>query len=70
MVYKYFSLLNINKKLNYQIKEEKLVSDSLRNVLFPVEIELNRYQMTLDKMREQDSTCSLLFEVIMESETE
>lgn len=70
MVYKYFSVVNINKKLTNEIKEEKRISNSLRDSLYPVEIELNRYQITLDKMREQDSVCSMLFEVIMESETE
>jgi len=70
MVYKYFREVKINKDLSYEIKEEKIISSSLRDSLYPVEIELNRYQMTLDKMREQDSTCSMLFEVLMESETE
>ncbi len=70
VTYKYFSLVNVNKKLNNQIEHEKKIVDSLRSEIFPIEVELNRYQMTLDIMREEDSTCSLLFEVIMESETE
>jgi hypothetical protein len=63
-------LVNINKQLNYEIKDQKRISDSIKQSMFPIEVELNRYQITLEKMREQDSVCSMLFEVIMESETE
>jgi len=70
VTYKYFMLVNINKQLNYEIKDQKRISDSIKQSMFPIEVELNRYQITLEKMREQDSVCSMLFEVIMESETE
>lgn len=57
-------------RLKAQVKETKRISDSLQSELFVAGVQLNRYEMTLELMRENDSTCTLLFEEIMTQETE
>ena len=57
-------------RLEAQVKETKRICDSLQSELFVAGVQLNRYEMTLELMRETDSTCSLLFEELMTQETE
>jgi hypothetical protein len=57
-------------RLEEQMNQTQRISDSLRSELFTSDVQLNRYQMTLELMRENDSTCSILFEEIMSMETE
>lgn len=69
------TILYIGKKRQYtrletQVKETKRICDSLQSELFVAGVQLNRYEMTLELMRENDSTCTLLFEELMTQETE
>lgn len=57
-------------QLEEQVKRTNRTCDSLRSELFTSDVQLNRYQMTLELMKENDSTCSMLFEEIMSMETE
>jgi hypothetical protein len=70
MMILYIGKRHQNIKLEEQVKQTQRISDSLRSELFTSDVQLNRYQMTLELMRENDSTCSLLFEEIMSMETE
>lgn len=58
------------KNLQSELITNKKIVDSLNSELFVTGVQLTRYEETLKKMRETDSTCSLLFEYIMEAETE
>ncbi len=70
IIFQYITKQRQIENLNNELKITKNKVDSLDSELFVTANQLNRYEITLEKMRENDSTCSLLFEVIMESETE
>lgn len=69
------TILYIGKRNQYnKLKNDLIISqkkiDSLEAVVYPLEIELNRYEITLEKVMEKDSTCGILFETTMSMETE
>lgn len=70
IVFQFLTKRKESETVKHQLTSYEKKIDSLTSELFVSDIKLNRYQMTLEKMREQDSTCSLLFEYMMESETE
>lgn len=64
LIFILFSLLIIQyRSYNSEINK-------LRNELSIVDNKLKDYEITLEKMRESDSTCTLLFNAIMESDFE
>lgn len=69
------TILYIGKRNQYnQLKNDLVISqkkiDSLEATIYPLEIELNRYQITLEKFNERDSINANEFEEIMSMETE
>jgi hypothetical protein len=70
IVFQYMTKQRQIENLNNELKISKKKVDSLDYELFVTSNQLNRYEIALEKMKENDSTCSLLFEVIMESEDE
>ena len=46
------------------------VCDSLHNELFPTEIELNRYQIALELLKEKNKKAADEFELILTTQTE
>ena len=55
-------------KKDLVLKQKQI--DSLSAEIYPIEIELNRYQITLEKIMEKDSACGILFETTKSMETE
>lgn len=70
IVAQYFLKNNQINDLRIQLTEKQKKIDSLTDALYPVEIELTRYQITLEKLKETDSICSSTFQTTMEMETE
>jgi hypothetical protein len=70
MIAQYFLKNRQTRSLEARLLTNQRLIDSLKSELFTSDLQLNRYQMTLEKMRENDSTCTMLFEAIMEQETE
>jgi hypothetical protein len=59
------SCSNKNEVSNYQSK-----ADSLHDKLFNTQVELGRYETTLEILKEKDSVAAQKFEHIMYTETE
>ena len=59
----------INDLKNDLVLKQKQI-DSLSAEIYPIEIELNRYEITLEKIMEKDSACGILFETTKSMETE
>jgi hypothetical protein len=55
-------------KKDLVLKQKQI--DSLSAEIYPIEIELNRYEITLEKIMEKDSACGILFETTKSMETE
>lgn len=66
IVFQYITKQRHIENLNNQLIITKKKVDSLSSELFVTDIQLNRYEITLEKMRENDSTCVLLFEALMD----
>ncbi len=51
------------------LNNQKII-DSLNQEIFVKDLQINRYEITLEKLKDEDSICGYRFETIMESETE
>lgn len=70
MKYILITLLFISCKSNPEVNNYQRKIDSLHGELFVKQVELNRYEITLDILKERDSIAAAKFEEILYTETE
>jgi hypothetical protein len=61
---------NLTSKTNYELKHNQTIIDSLRQEIYIYELQLNRYEITLDILKERDYKTYEIFENTMSMETE
>lgn len=63
-------LLLISCSNRNEVNDCQVKADSLRDELFNTQVELGRYEITLEILKERDSIAAQKFEKIMYTETE
>jgi hypothetical protein len=65
----FFKVKESNRFRDTIIQKNKII-DSLNQEIFVKDIELSRDQYTLEKLKEVDSLCAMMYEAVREMETE
>ena len=66
----FFFKVKESNRFRSELIEKNRIIDSLGQEIFVKDIEISRDQYTLEKLREVDSLCAMMYEAVREMETE